>query len=73
MKSKGIIFRKDGLPEIHDGSMINEDYEDLFDIKEKLRSGIYGSVSLAETLDEQTKVVVKFINFSKLQYEFEKE
>jgi len=53
--------------------MINEYYGDLFDLKKMLRSGTYGSVYLAETLDEQTKVVVKFINILKLQTESEKE
>ncbi len=53
--------------------MINEDYGNLFSIKRELGAGGFGSVNLAETLNGQTKVVVKFINISKLQTESEKE
>ena len=46
--------------------MINEDYGNLFSIKRELGAGGFGSVNLAETLNGQTKVVVKFTNIENL-------
>ena len=66
MEAKGIKFLKDGLPEINDGLMTVEHWGDLFLFIETLGGGTYGSVNLAQTLNGQTKVVVKFINVQNL-------
>ena len=46
--------------------MVTEHWQNLFLLIGELGAGGYGSVNLAETLDEQTKVVVKFINVENL-------
>ena len=66
MIAKGFKFSKNGLPAIKEGSIIAESWVDLFSIKKPLRADDYGSLTLAETLDGQTKVIIRFINILKL-------
>ena len=49
--------------------MVAEPQGDLFSLKGPLGSGSYGSVSLAETLDGQRKVVIKFVSVENLEAE----
>ena len=49
--------------------MIKEDWRNLFWVLDILKVRADGSVSLAETLDKKTKVVVKFIDHSKINKE----